>query len=241
MQKKLLFKILKHVGVLLIVCIVAWILIYFMGHFTTLHPNAYRDMTRSILLVYGLYILFYGLFTLVRKRLPLERVRKISTWWENETPIEAICSSFTIVTAINSIMMVMGYDVPKQGVFAYIHMMTRLLIISCVVVVLVWKDVIQWAKKIEFKINFKTFYQKAHNHIYVTISKLFTILTIVYCLYMIAFYKVIDPEGGKFFYQLLLGILIAITLFVLFLLYRRRRKQLIRKESIHNDREIRSK
>lgn len=218
MQNKLLFKVKKNVCVLLIVCSIAWLLLYIMGHFITLHPDAYRDITRSILLVYGLYVLVYGLYTLVHKRMSLTRGHgRISTWWENTTPIEAICESFTIVTAINSLMMIVGYDTPKQGVFAYIHMMVRLFIISCIFIIWMWKDVIQWAKKIEVKNNLRRFYQEAHKHVFISISKLFTIITAAYCIFMILFYRVIDPAGGVLFYQILLGILATATIYLLVL------------------------
>lgn len=225
MEKKLLLVIKKHVRVLLIVCVVSWIFIYIMGHFTTLHPDAYRDMTRSILIVYGLYILVYILYNLVRKKVPLTKMHgRISTWWENETPIEAICSTFTIVTLINSIMMILGYDTPKQGVFAYIHMMTRLFIISCFVIVWMWKDAIQWAKKFEFRNSIRNFCQEAHKRPYASISKLFTIVTVAYCLFMIGFYRVIDSSGGMLFYQTLLGILAVITIYIL-LIFKQKSQQ----------------
>jgi len=223
MERKLLFKIIKNARVLIIVCSLAWLFIYISGHFITLHPNAYRDMTRSILLVYGIYILIYSLYTLVAKKMSLVKAFKIiSEWWENETPIEAICESFTIVTAINSMMMIMGYDTPKEGVFAYIHMMSRLFIISSIVIIWMWKDVIQWAKKIEFKNNLRVFYQELHKHIYGSISKLFTIITVAYCIFMIVLYRVIDSAGGMVFYQILMVILAVITIFILVLRLRRK-------------------
>lgn len=210
------FKIVKHAIVLMFICSLAWLFLYIIGHFISLHPNAYRDLIRSILLGYGIYILVYSLYTVIYKRISLVRVRRrFSIWWENETPIEAICGSFTIITAINSIMMLMGYDTPKQGVFAYIHMMSRLFIISCIILIWMWKDVIQRAKKFTFKNNIRNFYQEVHKHIFASVSKLFTIITTAYCILMIVFYRIIDPGGGMVFYQILLGILVIITIYLL--------------------------
>lgn len=218
MEKNFSKKIIKHAFVLMVICSLAWLFLYIIRNFISLHPNAYGDLIRSIFLGYGIYILFYALKTVVYKRTSLVRVfKKFSGCWENETPIEAICEAFTIITAINSMMMLMGYDIPKQGVFAYIHMISRLFIISFIIIIWMWKDVIKRAKKFTFKNNLRNFYQEAHKHIFVSVSKLFTVITVTYCIVMIIFHRAKDPVGGMVFYQILLGILVIITVYLLVL------------------------
>ncbi|TCK93337.1 hypothetical protein EDC19_1529 [Natranaerovirga hydrolytica] len=46
------------------------------------------------------------------------------------TPISVL---FTTVTIIHSLMVVSGIDSPKQGVFAYIHLLTRFVLIFLIV------------------------------------------------------------------------------------------------------------
>ncbi|KAB3525894.1 hypothetical protein [Alkaliphilus serpentinus] len=223
LKKEYSLEILKNVGVLLIICSVSWLIIYIMGHFITLHPNAYRDITKSILIVYGIFLIASGFYTIIVKKMSFKKgFQKFSVWWEDETPIEGICEAFTIVTVINSLMMIMGYDTPKEGVFAYIHMMTRLLIIAFIVSIWMWKDVLQWIKKAEIKSNFRDFFQKKPKNLYTWASQLFTFITAVYCILMILLYRAINPKGGVFFYWSLLGILAMVIIYLFLLRYKRK-------------------
>ncbi|KAB3535736.1 hypothetical protein F8154_05400 [Alkaliphilus pronyensis] len=215
MEKKLLSKHIKNIIVLAVVCGISWLLLYIIGHFTVLHPNAYFDITKSIFLVYVVYLVVGSLYKVFHNIKNFDGIwRKFSLWWGNETPFEAICESFTIVTAINSIMMLTGHDTPKEGVFAYIHMMLRLLIISSIITIWMWKDILQWVKKSTFRFNIKSLYQLSKKHFFASISKLFTIITTVYCILVIAFYRILNPAGGIAFYQTLLGILAFTVLFM---------------------------
>lgn len=220
MKKRLIAGVLKHLRVLLIICGVTLLLLYIMGNFITLHPDAYRDMIRSILLVYGFYIIFYSLTLILKKNLHIEKFQKrFSNWRKNETPLEAIFKAFTVVTALNSLMMITGFDIPKLGVFAYIHMMIRFLIITLIVIIWMWKDVLMWVKNIKIGNNIRNLYEKSRNSIFLGISSLFSIITVFYCLFMISSNKLINPQGGMFFYQSLLWILFIVTIFILVLNY----------------------
>lgn len=215
MGNELCRKIKKHTIILTITCGFACLFLYALGYFISLHPHAYRDLIRSIVLVYGIYILVHGLFTVVLRKIPaLEARIKNSYRLGGEGPAGEIAIAFTIITAINSIMMVTGHDTPKEGVFAYVHMMTRLLIISCIMIIWKWKDVIDRSRRFEFKNKLRMFYQEAHKRVLGSASKIFTVVTAAYCLMMIVFQRALEPAGGILFYQTLLGIIIASVLYM---------------------------
>ena len=133
---------------------------------------------------------------------------KFRQWWDDETPIQAICSTFTIITVINSLMMITGLDVPKQGLFAYIHMLSRLLIISLIIVLTMWKDV--WVSMINTGVRafFIGLYRKIKNG---ALPVLFTFLTAVYCLFMIIFTSFLPPSGGINYYRSLLILFLCLV------------------------------
>lgn len=62
---------------------------------------------------------------------------------DKDSFLESICEAFTLITLVNSLMMVTDYDTPKTGTFAYVHMLTRLLIISVVVAVWKWEGLLK--------------------------------------------------------------------------------------------------
>lgn len=72
----------------------------------------------------------------------LELFKKIHTWFNEGTVVEEVSNIFTFVTIINSYMMVAGWDQPKLGVFAYVHLLSRLAIIM--VVIGLWEVVMLW-------------------------------------------------------------------------------------------------
>ncbi len=213
--------IIKHLIVLITICLTAVLILYISSYFTTLHPDAYRDMVRSIILVYGVCVVVYILYVIIFKRKNSEIFQKKIN--QNEDPIGLICKIFLVLTAINSLMMLTGYDTPKEGVFAYYHMLTRLFITSFIVIILMWKDFINTIKKISLKNNVINFYKKIHVNIFSSVSKIFTMLTIIYCIFMIAFQNIINPTGGALFYQILLGLIVFITTFIFVLRIIRKR------------------
>lgn len=233
-ENSILPKIKKNAILLTVICVLAVLFLYVVGQFTELHPDAYRDLLRSILFGYGIYLLVNGFYNGIFKKIPAVKMESIKSFktknitsakkystkfvkTKKETPLEAICETFMVVTLVNSIMMLTGFDIPKEGTFAYIHMMTRLLIVSGIIGIWMWKDVIEGVKKFTFANVFKNFYLETHKSLLTSISKVFTAITAVYCILMIALHSIINPAGGSFFYQSLLGILgfVTITIFTL--------------------------
>lgn len=54
-------------------------------------------------------------------------------WWEDGSYLEDVAWVFTVVTVVNSAMMIAGWDTPKSGTFAYVHLLSRLAIVAAVV------------------------------------------------------------------------------------------------------------
>lgn len=213
MEKSLLGEIKKNAMILTGICALAVLFLYVIGQFTELHPDAYRDLIRSILFGYGIYLFIYSFYHIVLKRKSARSLfRKKTSKSIKEAPLDSICEVFLVITVLNSLMMLTGIDTPKEGTFAYIHMMTRLFIISGIIVIFMWKEVMGGLKIFNFNNKFKYFYREAHKNIFKSVAIMFTFITAVYCLIMIAFQSIINPGGGSFFYQSLLGILVFVTI-----------------------------
>ena len=132
-------KIGKNVAVFMGIMIAALGFLWIADHFVDLHPDAYGDLIKSIIFGYGVYFLFVGGYHLLRQiGVKYKGFKKMQ---KKETPLEAICTAFLVITVINSIMMINGMDTPKEGTFAYVHMLSRLLIISGIISVCMFKQV----------------------------------------------------------------------------------------------------
>lgn len=60
-------------------------------------------------------------------------VQRARRWWEQGSYLEDVAWGFTVVTVGNSAMMITGWDTPKSGTFAYVHLLSRLAIVAAVV------------------------------------------------------------------------------------------------------------
>lgn len=58
---------------------------------------------------------------------------RVKAWWDSSTFLGDVALVFTAVTVVNSVMMLTGWDEPKTGTFAYVHLLGRLGIITVVV------------------------------------------------------------------------------------------------------------
>ena len=77
--------------------------------------------------------------TILTIKKAVNSLKKLYRWFIRDNDIfTEICEAFTVVTVINSYMMVAGMDQPKIGRFAYIHLLIRLMIIS--VIIALWED-----------------------------------------------------------------------------------------------------
>ncbi len=198
-------KIRDHLIALVVVCSIAWLTLFIIGHYYPLHPDAYRDITFSIVLVYAVGILLYVIYLLIGKWLSWE---KPAVWWKSQKPFQLICAIFAAVTVVNSLMMLTGYDIPKQGTFAYIHMMIRLLIISVIIAVFMWRDITKQLRQINRSAIIHVFLPNIQSSLVSAAFTFFTFITLLYCLVVILFSRMSEPTGGVLFYQFLVGLFV---------------------------------
>lgn len=212
-KKSLLKNILIMIAVCIIVCAVLFLISK--NPSITLHPNAYRDIIRSIVIVYTITytatsFLSYYLTDHIHKTSGDDDKFILKDFLERISPYECVCVVFTVLTIVNSFMMITNIDVPKQGVFAYIHMLSRFLIISLIVAILFYKEIIESFRNL--KPSIKDLFTLQGKDFVVSSSKIFTNITILYCITMIAIQGIITPTGGMLFYKTLLIIAIIIVL-----------------------------
>ena len=148
--------------------------------------------------------------------------------WDESYIFEEICEVFTVVTVINSFMMVAGIDSPKSGEFAYIHLMGRLLIISAIILIFDFSYIVKEMRTIIKSIKsvlalsakdvgiglFQTIIRKKIS----TISTVFTLLVLILCLINISIIQ--EPKGDSelYFSLLILWGTITISVFLIWLL-----------------------
>lgn len=60
-------------------------------------------------------------------------VAPFRAWWDRSTFLGEVAVLFTVITVGNSVMMLTGLDEPKNGTFAYVHLLGRIAIIVVVV------------------------------------------------------------------------------------------------------------
>lgn len=151
----------------------------------------------------------------------LNLLKNIHCWLNKRNNVEIIAIIFTSITIINSYMMVVGLDQPKEGVFAYIHLLSRLTIIIVITGIWEYKVVVNrirtWIIRKKDSDSFRkreVFGKpvKIVSRSYVSsISICFTVLVISTSIVNIIFQSVILPEGGKELYQnliLLFGVIL---------------------------------
>lgn len=175
-----------------------------------LHPNAYRDIIRSIIFVY----IFFFCVTVagrafISKMAGTQKVKwnasNIKAYFTEVTPYEMVGITFTLITLVNSIMMLTGLDEPKQGVFAYVHLMTRLGIISLIISLIYAKEIMLKMKQFKpHKVSLSGVLYAPQKNTLVSVSKIFTNTVIIYSLTVITLQNVLDVSGGSRFYLFLL-------------------------------------
>lgn len=225
-MKPFLTHVLRHLIIFTLLILGTITLIFILGMFNTLHPDAYIDGIMSIVYVYGLIIVVLVLYHFINRYLNIDiqnRFKRFVLWQKTISVFAEVAFLFTLITVINSIMMVTGIDTPKRGVFAYEHLLIRLLIVIFAVVIwnhkailiairsLFKRNSIPKADKQPFIYKLSDSYNKP---IQATFN-LFTIFTVALCLIIVLFQNMIMPEGGWSLYLwliILYGILLLIGL-----------------------------
>lgn len=141
-------------------------------------------------------------------------------WWITLDYRTMVCLVFTAITVLTSVMMVAGWDEPKTGTLAYVHLLSRLAIIAAVVALFYLDDLWAWIRQrrgVERRVLERSVggVRAARLDAAVTgFAYAFTLLTVAGCLIAIALSSITDVTGGPGLYRnllLLAGVLTAVS------------------------------
>jgi len=133
--------------------------------------------------------------------------------------IAEIALIFTVITVVNSIMMVAGWDQPKQGAFAHLHLLGRLGIVSLVVVIFEYDEILSLLKSFSSRQNilfdWRNWLSNTYKNWFSTVAVLFTTATVLTTASVYILQEMLEPVGGERFYWNLLILFAIITVSVL--------------------------
>ena len=214
----------------------AWLIVFILGQFNELHPNAARDGVMSVVYVYVVIFVVHLLFLFFKQG----RFVLLKTWlirldaWDKQSSVFThIAVLFTLITFINSVMMLTGIDTPKSGTFAYTHLLTRLLIVTIAGLLWQHQKVLHFFQKssqrnaVSFKHTltdrFATFSRSPFN----ASASLFTTITVTGCVVMVGLSRFIQPQGGTRLYASLLVLYGVSLLLCVLLSHKKRPRQVV--------------
>lgn len=155
--------------------------------------------------------------------------RRVRRWWEDGSYLEDVAWGFTVVTVVNSAMMIAGWDTPKTGTFAYVHLLSRLAIVAAVVTLFHLDDIKNFVERrnhADGRLDSSTLERRRSGRSIGLLRRpmrgepsdrvvvAFTLVTSVLCLAAIASSVWREPEGGVVLYQVLLGLAATLTVLV---------------------------
>lgn len=139
-------------------------------------------------------------------------------WWSTTDYLTMVCVVFTGITVLSSVMMLAGWDQPKTGAFAYLHLLSRLAIIAAVVGLFYLDDLWTWIRA-QTRIERPTLGRGALRLLKIRTEApftgfvyAFTVVTLAACLIAIALSFITSVTGGSGLYRNLLiltGVLAA--------------------------------
>ena len=159
--------------------------------------------------------------------------KRVHRWFIERNIVEDVAIAFTFITIINSFMMVVGWDQPKEDAFAYVHLIARLAII--IVVIGVWEyevilgEIRAWFKRDKTSNGLRNGKQIKPKMTKMTsrscvslVSIVFTAATILISIVNILFLRIIEPAGGEELYRNLLFLFgLILTGVLAFSMYKR--------------------
>ena len=142
--------IVKHLIVFVALLLLVTIIVFVSGQFVELHPDAYRDGMLSIVYVYPFVLVAIGLFALVKRQHRRGRAPSLDglvRWYRECGVFTGIAIVFTLITLVNTVMMLTGIDAPKEGLFAYQHMLVRIAIVTGAVVIAMARESLKGVRR----------------------------------------------------------------------------------------------
>ena len=128
-------------------------------------------------------------------------IRALKRFFTEKNAVGGVSDAFSVVTVINSFMMLTGLDTPKEGRFAYVHLLMRLGILTGIWVVFDFSYTIASTKELLRDLRAGIGRYIRHN-VYDAISITYTSLVVLLC---VACSTGLFPlQGGRVLYQGLL-------------------------------------
>ena len=128
-------------------------------------------------------------------------IRALKRFFTEKNAVAGVSDAFLIITVVNSFMMVTGLDTPKEGRFAYVHLLIRLGILTGIWVVFDFSYTIASTKEFFRDLRLGLSWYIRHN-VYDAIAITYTSLVVLLC---IAGSTGLFPlHGGHAFYRRLL-------------------------------------
>ncbi|EKU96308.1 hypothetical protein Lepto7375DRAFT_0297 [Leptolyngbya sp. PCC 7375] len=128
-------------------------------------------------------------------------ISALKRFFTEKNAVAGVSDAFLIVTVINSFMMVTGLDTPKDGRFAYVHLLIRLGIITGIWVVFYFSYTIASTKEFFRDLRAGIGRYIRHN-VYDAIAITYTSLVILLCVAGLT--SLFPLPGGRALYQGLL-------------------------------------
>lgn len=128
-------------------------------------------------------------------------INTLKRFFAEKNAVAGISDAFSVVTVINSFMMVTGLDTPKEGRFAYVHLLMRLGILTGIWVVFYFSYTITSTKELFRDLRAGIGRYIRHN-VYDAIAITYTSLVILLC--VVGSTGLFPLQSGRGLYQGLL-------------------------------------
>ncbi|NEZ64758.1 hypothetical protein D0962_18525 [Leptolyngbyaceae cyanobacterium CCMR0082] len=139
-------------------------------------------------------------------------ISALKRFFSEKNAVAGVSDAFLIVTVINSVMMVTGLDTPKEGRFAYVHLLLRLGILTGIWFVFYFSYTITSTKEFFRDLQAGIGRYIRHN-VYDAIAITYTSLVVLLC---VAGSTGLFPlHGGRVLYQGLLLLFPAVCMGIL--------------------------
>ncbi|MEO0378364.1 MAG: hypothetical protein AAF329_27975 [Cyanobacteria bacterium P01_A01_bin.17] len=128
-------------------------------------------------------------------------IRALKRFFSEKNAVAGVADAFLIVTVVNSFMMVNGLDTPKEGQFAYIHLLLRLGLLTGIWAVFDFSYTIESTKVLFGELQAGIGRYIRHN-VYDAIAITYTSAIVLLCI--VGATGLFPLDGGRPLYQSLL-------------------------------------